>query len=153
MNTTPIAFQGEMMLAGWSDGHSAGPKIAFYLAEKRDLDVFRDMTVKKGNMAGQRFMAVLVEIGPDEKPVALGLSQRAAMMCKSMGFWQFVETKAGYAREGEQAREEHATQFLRAFCGIDSRSELDTNGRAASMYQILLSEYAAFNSTTMGSAP
>lgn len=143
--TTPIAFQGEMMLAGWTDGHSAGPKIAFYLADKRDLDVFRDMTVKKGNMAGQRFMAVLVELGADEKPVALGLSQRAALMCKSMGFWQFVEAKTGFAREGAAAREEHATVYLRQFCDVDSRSELDRNARAATLYQLLLTEYLAFN--------
>lgn len=143
--TTPIAFQGEMMLAGWTDGHSAGPKIAFFLADKRDLDVFRDMTVKKGNMAGQRFMAVLVEIGPDEKPVPLGLSQRAALMCKSAGFWQFVEAKSGFSRDGAPAREQHATDYLRQFCGIDSRSELDRNERAATLYQMLLTEYLAFS--------
>jgi hypothetical protein len=63
------AFQGELMLSGWSDSHTGGSKVTFWLPDDADLDIFRMMTVKKGKTAGQRFMAVLVELGDDEKPV------------------------------------------------------------------------------------
>lgn len=64
------SFQGELLLAGWRDTHNGGATVTFWLPDPADLDIFRGMTVRKGNQAGQRFMAVLVEIGADDKPVA-----------------------------------------------------------------------------------
>lgn len=58
------------MLAGWAETHNSGAKIALWLPDSADLDVFRGLTVRKGNTAGHRFMMVLVEIGEDEKPVS-----------------------------------------------------------------------------------
>lgn len=142
-NFTP-AFQGELMLANWRETHSGGATVTFLLADKADLDMFRHLTVKKANLAGQRFMAVLVEIGADETPVRQHLSLQAALLCKSMGFWQFVESRAGYAHEGNREREQHATDFLRQTCGVESRAELDSDGRAGMAYQQLLSEYRAY---------
>lgn len=66
--TTPV-FQDELMLAGWSETHTGGAKVTFWLPDASALDAFRTMTVKKGNTAGQRFACVLVEIGDDEQPV------------------------------------------------------------------------------------
>jgi len=62
------SFQGEMMLAGWTESHNGGCKVTFWLPSPDDLDMFRGMTVRKGNTAGQRFMAVLVEIPDGELP-------------------------------------------------------------------------------------
>lgn len=66
-------FEGEVMLAGWQESHTSGVKVTFWLPDPEDLDAFRGMTVKKGNIAGQRLMAVLVEIPdgemePEDKP-------------------------------------------------------------------------------------
>jgi len=134
------------MLANWKETHSGGATVTFMLADKADLDLFRHMTVKKANMAGQRFAAVLVEIGEDERPVQQKLSVQAALMCKSMGFQQFVEFKMGFQLDGPAAREKQATDFLRQFCGVESRSELDGNGRSGMLYQQLLADYRDYSS-------
>jgi hypothetical protein len=62
-------FSGEFQLAGWSESHNGGCKVTFWLADSSDLDAFRAMTVRKGQQAGHRLAAVLVEIGDDEQPV------------------------------------------------------------------------------------
>lgn len=57
-------FHGEVMLAGWKESHNSGAIVSFWLPDSADLEVFKGLTAKKGNTAGQRFMAALVEI-PD----------------------------------------------------------------------------------------
>lgn len=63
------AFSGEIQLAGWSESHTGGCKVTFWLSSPDELAAFRTLTVRKGNTAGQRFMAALVEVGDDELPV------------------------------------------------------------------------------------
>lgn len=70
MTTPKPIFSDEVMLAAWKESHTSGAQITLWLADPAQLDVFRGMTVRKGNTAGQRLMCVLVEIGEDEKPVA-----------------------------------------------------------------------------------
>lgn len=59
-------YSGEIMLASWKETHTGGAVVSFFLPDPADLDVFRGMTVRKGGTAGQRFMAVLVEVQDDE---------------------------------------------------------------------------------------
>ena len=66
--TTPT-IQIEVMLLSWSQTHNGGSKIVLQLADEDDLAHFQQMTVRKGTRAGQRLIAVFVEIGDDEKPV------------------------------------------------------------------------------------
>jgi hypothetical protein len=59
---------GEMFLAGWRETHNGGFVASFLV----DADIearIRRGTVGKGKVAGQRYAVVLVELGPDEKPV------------------------------------------------------------------------------------
>jgi len=65
-------FTGEMQLADWSESHTGGCKVTFWLQGPDDLAAFRTLTTRKGNTAGHRFMAALVEIGDDEQPVPPG---------------------------------------------------------------------------------
>lgn len=62
-------FQDEVQLAGWSETHTGGPKVTFWLQDAEQLAVFKALTARKGNTAGHRFACVLVEIGDDEQPV------------------------------------------------------------------------------------
>lgn len=62
-------FSGEMQLAGWSQTHTSGNKITFWLADEEGLEPFKLLTARKGNHAGHRFAVVMVEIGDDELPV------------------------------------------------------------------------------------
>jgi len=129
--------------------------------------VFRGLTVRKGNTAGQRFMAVLVEVGDDERPkenptaVAVGtseaservgaeasglptagpkggpLSQDAAMICATEEFQDFASQIA----PGFELSEDGAARCVRSYCGVRSRAELDHNPNAASRFSLLMHKY------------
>ncbi|GAB1837400.1 hypothetical protein MyNCGM121_41800 [Achromobacter xylosoxidans] len=138
--TIPVAFQGEVMLAGWSQTHNGGAKVTFWLQDDTDLEAFKAMTVAKGKTAGQRLALVAVEIGDDEqlKPVMGNpmtvapdktkgekLAWLAIQLCKNPHFWDF----AGVSNEI------NAREWLLAMCGgINSRSDLDTDEEAADLF-------------------
>lgn len=63
-----MQIESELMLAGWSESHSGGCKVTFWLPDSESLEPFKGMTAMKGKVAGQRLMAVFVEIGDDEMP-------------------------------------------------------------------------------------
>jgi hypothetical protein len=135
-------FSGEMQLAGWSESHNGGCKVTFWLSDPDDLEAFRAMTVRKGNTAGQRLMAALVEIGDDEQPVQPEeapqiadkpkggpLSKEAALLCRNEAFLLWLEF--------EQCIEDAATlapEWIRQECGVLSRAELDTQPTAGQRF-------------------
>lgn len=139
-------FQGEVQLAGWSETHNGGCKVTFWLADAADLDVFRALTVRKGNTAGQRFACVLVEIGDDELPVTEppaapepakpqggALAKLAGMWCGSADFLDFLNNLAENGRPRVLNAEEAATR-VREICDITSRAELDNDVAAAARF-------------------
>lgn len=136
-----------MQLAGWSESHTGGCKVTFWLQSPDDLQAFRDLTVRKGNTAGQRFMAALVEIGDDEQPVTPPapekpkggpLAKLAGMWCNDPEFlvWANSVTHAGIFWHLEDAEE--AAEFIRELCEIQSRAELDSNPAAAEKFHSLI---------------
>ncbi|RQR87704.1 MULTISPECIES: hypothetical protein [unclassified Burkholderia] len=146
MSEIQATFSGELQLAGWSETHNGGCKVTFWLPEASDLDAFRALTVRKGNTAGHRFMAALVEVGDDEQPVqrdtaATGnnaakggaLARLAAQLCQDPQFHEFVADTYGVAWRINHA-EEDITHWLREQCGIESRAELDSNEEAAEFF-------------------
>lgn len=120
MNTHNV----ELMLLGWTQTHNGGSKLTFQVSDD-DLDQFRGMTVKKGNTAGQRFMAALVEIGPDEQPVPVEEKQPlgsraflAVKWCKDQRFRDWVAKRYGI---------DDPRDAILTICRIGSRRELDEN--------------------------
>lgn len=136
MSSLTPTFQGEMQLAGWSDTHNGGAKVTFFLADAADLDAFRTLTIRKGNHAGHRFMAALVEIGDDEQPVQTGqqkggeLAKLAGQFCNNPEFWKFLHAKHGWPC----SMTEDAAKLIRNRCHINSRSELDHKPEAAAIF-------------------
>lgn len=61
------------------------------------------------------------------------LSRAAAMMCNGAKFQRWVVSRIGAAPDGVSASQ-HAAQYVRDICGITSRSQLDHNARAASLF-------------------
>lgn len=128
--TVPVAFQGEVMLAGWSQTHNGGAKVTFWLQDDTDLEAFKAMTVAKGKTAGQRLALVAVEIGDDEQPKAQPeqrggeLAKLAGMFCQSTAFWEFCR-----ADDADEARD-----WILGVCGIQSRRDLDHNPVAAQLF-------------------
>ncbi|OAD17146.1 hypothetical protein [Achromobacter insolitus] len=128
--TIPVAFQGEVMLAGWSQTHNGGAKVTFWLSDEEDLASFKAMTVAKGKTAGQRLAIVAVEIGDDEQPKVQPelkggeLAKLAGMFCQSVHFWEFCGCD-----DADEARE-----WILRVCGVQSRRNLDHNPAAAQIF-------------------
>ena len=130
-------FSDEVQLAGWSESHTGGAKVTFWLQSSEALDAFRDLTARKGNTAGHRFACVLVEIGEDEQPVQQPrkdtrgpLCKEACDLCENAVFQKWVATVGGNAKATAQC----AKEVILSVCGIESRKELDTNPAAAEKF-------------------
>lgn len=138
-------FAGEIQLAGWSESHTGGCKVTFWLSSPDELAAFRTLTTRKGNTAGHRFMAALVEIGDDELPVqAANTSQEPVnksaeneqiekpkigplaywlvLRCNEPEFWRWLES-IGYIANCAAVAGESVKELL----GLQSRKDLDGN--------------------------
>ena len=142
MSEIQTAFQGEIQLAGWSETHNGGCKVTFWLPDAAELDAFRALTVRKGNTAGHRFMAALVEIGDDEQPVQQAQPEKpkggalailAGRLCQDDEFRNFLATTYGVSWRIASPSEDIA-QWIREQCGVESRAELDHNDAAAAIF-------------------
>jgi hypothetical protein len=167
MNVAP-AFQGEMMLAGWVENHNSGAKVTFWLPDAEALECFRSMTVKKGNTAGQRFMAVLVEVGDDEKPVGQETEPGDPVVYTVTGVCadgSEVKSPSDPAKKGGtlardaamicaaplfqqfvfahngEPGEAGAALYLRERCSVTSRAELDHDRSAARAFALVMADF------------
>lgn len=95
---------------------------------------------------GTRYMVALVEIGDDESPVEKPrdnphkLSQQSAMFCDEPRFAKFLSERHMGLYDGFHG----AADSIRKYCGVQSRSELDTNPEAAARWRNLKAEYEAW---------
>ena len=134
--TTPI-FSDEVQLAGWSESHTSGAKITFWLSDPAQLSAFRGMTERRGKTAGQRLAMVLVEINDDEtladeppSTTKLGpLCTLAVAWCSDAPFLAWWQRQRGHMAGNVDARGD-----ILATCGIGSRRELDADARAAAVF-------------------
>ena len=144
-------FAGEIQLAGWSESHTSGCKVTFWLSSPDELEAFRALTVRKGNTAGHRFMAALVEIGDDERPVEPELINRKSpraqmgdacyrtvMWCQEPTFWDFLNSHPPFFSNVAVTNKEEAAETVRFICCVDSRKELDTNNEANKAWHRLI---------------
>ena len=123
-------FAGELQFRRYSDTSTQGPSVVFGLHDRDDLQAFV-------GMEGKRFSAVLIEIGDDEQPVQAPdkpkggeLAKLAGRFCQNQEFWLFLtDVHAAHAHTADDA-----ALFIRQFCGIKSRSELDHDERAALLF-------------------
>ncbi len=156
MNPT---FAGELQLAGWSESHTSGCKVTFWLSSPDELEAFRALTVRKGNTAGHRFMAALVEIGDDEKPVSLDPREaaletkireplgdacwRTVMWCSDPKFWDFLNQQFPSADTVTNSAE--AAELVKFMCTVESRKELDSDPKANELWnRIIRKPYSEF---------
>jgi len=151
----------ELMLAGVSWDNRNGSKVTFWINDE-DRDWFAMKTAAKGKIAGQRFMAAIVEIGDDEQPkdVTLqvsgpvpnpepkapskskfpdGLKGLSVRWCldEHCQRWMHEQFDAEISEAGAKAA-------VLEICGIQSRNELDTNAAAQEEFNTYIREpYAA----------
>jgi hypothetical protein len=119
------AFKGELMLLGWAESSNRGRTVTFLIDESEDEHPFKHFTIKSGKRSGQRFMAVLVQVGEDEQPVPQEAkpSQLAAIICKDRQFWQWASERSFMKINSE----DDAKNWIKAELDIESRSEIDGN--------------------------
>lgn len=132
MDDAHYVFKGEAQLAGWSDTHTGGAKVTLWLPDSASLEVFRAMTVRKGNTAGQVLMTVMVEVDTDGAPMRQptkhqALSTVAASMCRDQEFWRWWGEEFLLAPDNE----DECAALLRHELGIESRAVLDVDEDAA----------------------
>jgi len=71
---------------------------------------------------------------PEERK-PLKLSNRAALLCKETKFAEFIEA------EFDATKNYDPVLFVKSFCGVSSRSELDTDDGAADSFRKLEADY------------
>jgi len=139
----PTIYQGEAQLLSWSDTSTAGPKIVLALPDDEALECFKHLTM--GRKAGQRMMIAAVHIGDDEQPVdPRPLMKSAGMVCKSAEFQRFVAHQEDEEFESADEREEQAAKYVRNWCGVSSRTELDSDREVAERFKDLMWKYRQF---------
>jgi hypothetical protein len=140
-------FQGEVLMRRWSDSSTQGVQVTFALPDAGELEPLKAKT-------GKRFMAVLVEIGDDERPVPAGdtstkrvaetpkkereylgdLCYRAVQWCGDREFQIWLSNQF---RVGVHSAEE-AAECIKEVCEVDSRKKLDIEPRAAERFNRLI---------------
>jgi hypothetical protein len=152
-----VSYQGEVMLANWSDTAAAGRQVVFWLEEGADADTehpFKQYTRRLRGHAGTRFQAVLVEIDDEGQPVPRGtmeeqhpratprlkggaISKNAGILCKDADFQRYLSEIAKVAAEDERVTvdETIAAEYMRTMCEIESRADLDHNRNAQLAYE------------------
>lgn len=130
-------WSGETLLLNWGETSTRGRTVTLLLPEDEEHHPFRDLAVKQGKRSGQRMMAVFVLLGDDEKPEAPRLSQTAAILCRDSQFWEWLSDTQWQGIESE----EDAKQFLYKYLGVDSRSKLDTDDRAAQLFRVMEAKF------------
>lgn len=82
------------------------------------------------DFVGARYMVVMVRIDDNEQPMDRQPVNKhisvAGMLCRDPQFWEFLFEQSLLLETNEQA----ATEWLKAYLNIDSRSELKDNQEA-----------------------
>lgn len=92
----------------------------------------------------------LARIDPNAKPERKGgkLAQRAGILCNEGGFQRFVAERvakmAGMSQPETIIAVEDIAVFIRHYCGVTSRADLDHNEEAARDFLDLEAEYKAW---------
>ncbi|EBA05981.1 hypothetical protein [Sagittula stellata] len=71
------------------------------------------------------------------------IARRAAMLCNDARFQRFAAERSGF--DGGQFTSQASAEFLRRWCRITSRRQLDTTPAAARQFDTLRTEFDAWN--------
>ena len=93
------------------------------------------------DFVGARYMVVMVRIGENEEPMVRQPINKhisvAGMLCRDPQFWEFL-FEQGLLLE---TSEKDATEWLKSYLNIDSRSELKDNEEAQIALNKILREF------------
>ena len=142
----------EVMLAGGGEPLGQGQWVKFWIDDESSNHPFAGYHGRGKDKPGDIFGAALVEVADDEEPVdqekrarlehgtrrKQHLSQFAALLSSNHNFLQYLTEKAvieGELRSTEWWKaDDHVARWIRWMCHISSRSELDSNEKAARIF-------------------
>ena len=147
-------YHDELMLKGWNDGTN-GWKVTFWLEGTDGLvSVHPFMEYEKG----QEFAMAVVELDDDNeaidqvkrekvtKPRKQGLSNYAAMLCRTDNFHRWMEEAHGVKVFGLDNADLIAKSWMCRELNIESRAELDSSRAAeAAFHTNIRKPYADWN--------
>jgi hypothetical protein len=97
------------------------------------------------DFVGSRYMVVMVRIGDNEQPLERKEHDKyvraAGMLCKNSLFWKFLFDDNQIMQESEA----EATEWLREYLNIPSRSDLKTNDAAQKLLDKVIQEFNQWN--------
>jgi hypothetical protein len=131
------SYSGEVRFVRSNHSSRSGTTITLALPDTDELS-------KVTGMDGKRYMLALVEIGDDEQPVQPvapvekvkggALAKLAGIWCGEREFWRWASAQVmAPVRNADEAAE-----FIRVYCGISSRAELDASEDVAGRFQRLI---------------
>lgn len=153
------AYSDEVMLLGWDESHSQGMTVKLALSEPDSgVHPFKHFTVRRGKRSGHRFICLMFEIDDDEEVVdqdkrerveavhkGAAIARSAGQLAANQEFQRFLEQEypAYWKEEREKgfSMNEVAAAFIRGYCGVNSRKELDHDRQAEDKYKALRSEF------------
>lgn len=98
------------------------------------------------DFVGARYGVAMVRIDANEQPMNRAefegdkMIRIAGMLCKDAQFWEYLYEDTQIFEENEK----EATEWMRHYLGIQSRSELKTNESAQQLMRKLVEEYNAW---------
>lgn len=131
-------FRGELQLLRWSETSTGGATVTFQLSDVADLNGFKDLTLAKKGMAGQRIAAIMAQVDDDveQAPAPVAAKQQPGMLCimactfcADQQFWLWCARRPEFT-----GGEEGAKAVILNVCGVVSRKELDTQPTAATRF-------------------
>ncbi len=98
------------------------------------------------DFVGARYMVVMVRIGENEEPMERQPVNKhisiAGMLCRDPQFWEFLFEQGLLLETSER----DATEWLKSYLNIDSRSELKDNEEAQTLLNKINREFKEWKS-------
>ena len=101
------------------------------------------------DFVGARYQVVMVRIDGNEAPIADDFDgdkavRSAGILCRDESFWRFLNED----NQIFEAKEKDATEWLRLYLGVHSRTELKTNSKARANLELIMKEYRTWSEKT-----
>ncbi len=103
------------------------------------------------DFVGSRYQVVMVRLSSDEMPLDRDREfegdkavRLAGLLCRDKEFWEYLHSE----NQIFDAEEKEATEWLRSYCNVTSRSELKTNPEARKLLERVNREFQTWKSVS-----
>lgn len=148
-----LVYNGEAMLASWSDSSNPGQTVRLWLDDEAERHPFAGFARRNRNLPGDMFGLVLVELTDDQVPVDQRAEEKLRPRRKLSQDAHLIVTSDMFVRYLTEMRPQRhwdansARQYVKDALGIESLSDLDRNPAVAKeFHERIRKPYARWNS-------